>query len=428
MDLFSREQTHCRFCGVKLPEPFLRLGNQPLANNLCETPYDTVPLASLSLIHCAECGLVQLDTVVDPKVLFGHYLYTPAANTQLVAHFQHAAEELIERYEMQPGDLVIDIGSNDGTLLRFFKQRGMRVIGIEPARNLAIPTAQSGIPTFNEYFGPTVVRHILADYGQAKLILATNSFAHINNIHAVVQGVSQLLQANGLFVVEAPGLLEDIERGNPDHIYHEHLSFLSVQPMKYLMAKHSMSLIDVQEIPSHGGSLRFISQHTGGPYSMTSSITERSLREDPLRDTATFIDFNERVMQIRYDLVEAVRSAGVVAGYGAPAKATVLITFCNFTARDIAYIVDDSPLKQGMYIPGTDIRIVSRDQATPVDTMVVFPWDVKDAILPKLVGLCKQAIIPIPRIEVVPVEEAQEGRQESQERVRQPGRHRRATQ
>jgi hypothetical protein len=426
-----RVHQHCRVCSTLLPQAFFNLGMQPLANNLYSTAEESLnaPRYPLALTRCpnSTCGLVQLTAVVDPDLLFGEYLYTPSQSKTFVRHFHDMGFALTERLGLGYDDLVVDIGSNDGLLLSFFRDNGSHVLGIEPASNLALQANQNGVPTLNAFFTGETAKSISRSplYGKARLITATNVFAHMNEWHDFCRGITELLADDGVLVIEAPGLLEMVEQGTFDLIYHEHANYLALQPLRNLFAQHDLYLFDVEENTIHGGSLRLFVQHAAAHKQWGNGddrVVERLKKEHEGITDATLAALDDRAQDVAEDLhaaipiYAAIKSPAFFIGYGAPAKATVLINYCELTSSEIPMVADDSPLKQGKFIPGTNIAIVAPDVAFPhndggagLPTAVIFPWNVADDILPKLRGRASAAIIPMPDVKVVNLaEEADE--------------------
>ena len=386
--------THCKVCCAPLPPPYLDLGNQPPANNLVAMVDHSTGEGSatypLAVTVCSVCDLSQLTYAVDPETLFSHYLYTPSQGNFFKQHFKQMAEDLIRDLALLPGDRVVDIGSNDGLLLSYFQDAGMLVTGVEPAQNLAAAANKAGIPTLNLFWGkgalPMAPR-------SANLITATNVFAHVENLHEFVSAVEEALTPQGTFVFEVAGLLEMVNHGTIDLVYHEHLYYWSLSPLHRLFELYGLTLIDIKPVPSHGGSIRVFVQRAGSGDGDSPSISrifdrvydearlaDRAIKELPLAAQAIHAS-------LRWQLASLVGKK--VVGYGAPAKATVLVNYCSFTSRSLSYIVDDNPLKQGHYIPGSDIPIYGSEQLTidPPDAVLIFPWNVASDIRPKLEAL-----------------------------------------
>lgn len=401
----------CRICSSELPPPFLDLGVQTMANALCNGSADhTDPAFPLRLLRCGECGLVQLDTVVDPAVLFSKYWYTPDQSSSFRAHFDGLAEDLTARFRYEIGKaiwvdgLVVDIGSNSGLFLKYLKARNWRVLGVDPAENLAQQATADGIPTIAKFWSEETAREILAQHGPASIITACNVFAHTPDLAGFVKGVKIALAPGGAFVIEAPSLPVMLRDGLWDTNYHEHYSMLSTRPVERLVRQHGLRLESVENIPIHGGSLRYTIRHvdSAGP---SLAVWERIRREVSECRVEACAEFAANAAASRDSLQRLVRDlkagGNLIAGYGAPAKATVLINYCGFTSGDIAWICDDSLLKQGRFLPGSHIPVVHPDRLVTdkPDAVIVFPWNVFRDILPKLPkGI--SAITPLPKLTV----------------------------
>jgi novobiocin biosynthesis protein NovU/D-mycarose 3-C-methyltransferase len=374
---------------------------QPLANNLVAEPWEgeRFPLAVTS---CRRCELSQLTVVVDPPEMFEYYRYVTGANQPLVKHFQSLATTIAARASLsyRHNPLCVDIGSNDGTLLSFLKEWGARVVGVDPAQNLAAIANSAGIPTYPRFFGKAAAEAVVADHGQATVITACNVFAHCPDIHDVMAGVRHLLAKDGIFIIEAPGLLEMLTQGTFDLIYHEHVSYLSLRPLMKLFDQYGMEIVDVQEVEVHGGSIRVFAKYAGEGNPVNARVYDRADREVILAHSDTYLAFADRAARVRSGLVQEIGRYKRVIGHGAPAKATVLINYCKLSSNDVAYIVDDAPIKQGMYVPGSDIKIVgAQDDDGDHDAVIVFPWNMADYIINKRGK--GQYIVPMPDVRSV---------------------------
>ncbi len=404
----QNNHTQCRVCQTNLPPPFLDLGGQPLANNLSDTPNADVARYPLALTQCPSCHLVQLNHVVPKEEMFSHYLYTPSQSKTFVEHFTRMAKHLTEHLKLEAGDLVCDVGSNDGLLLSKYPE-GIRVLGIEPASNIA---ELASVPTTNGYWTPGLATQILATGGHAKLITANNVFAHIDNWKEFIEGVNILLSDDGTLVIEAPGLLEMLTSGTYDLIYHEHLSYLSLDPLIQFFYNHGFYLYRVEEVPIHGGSLRlFVKRRRvgmGGKGKISDGTVGARLTKEvhaKLHKPSALQDFAAKVSENRQAFLDLLRSNPVpTAGYTAPAKATVMISYCGLDSKDIAYIIEDAKWKQGKYVPGTDIQILSPQDVTAYpERFVIFAWNIYSDLLPKIEGICEAVIIPMPKARLLEI-------------------------
>lgn len=407
-DLY-RKQT-CRYSEEVLPKPFLELGNQPLANNYVEPGKDHSDefKCPLSLVRAPESGLVQLSHVVPPQRMFEHYLYVSSTTQTFRDHFAEYAASVRAKIKSEvTKPLAVDIGSNDGLLVSCYTRQGMQGVGVDPAKNLAEAANKAGHETLNRYFDEESVRLITEKYGKAYAVSANNVFAHIDDIHAVCRNVKNLLHDDGLFVIEFPYLITMLEEMLFDMIYHEHLSYIAVKPLSYLLDKFGLQIFHIDRVSSHGGSLRVFIQKTGA-YRPVSPIVKEMIAkevEGGYLEQKAYDEFAARVMKIKSDfraLIAGFRKAGKkIAGYGAPAKASTLLNFYELSADDVVYVVDDNPLKQGLLIPGVHIPVVpsSRLNEDTPDVIIIFAWNFAAEILKKIGHFADhgtQFVLPLP--------------------------------
>ncbi len=386
----------------------LELEPTPPANEFVRSDAPEQEKFPLYLARCRSCGHVQLPVVVDPQRLFGSYVYVSGTSPAFVEHFRRYAESLIRELELQPGDLVVDVGSNDGTLLRFFKEAGMRVIGVDPAEDIAARATEAGIETYPCFFDRKVARTIHAKHGPAALVVANNVFAHADDLHEIALAARDMLDLNrGRFVFEVQYLVDLVEKCLFDMVYHEHLSYHSLEPLLPFFQSIAMSVVDVEHVETHGGSIRV----TVSPRKTTpaSSRVEGFLRieEAALADDA-FAHMKRKIEEARnlmFGFFEEERRAGhIVVGYGAPAKLTTLCYEFGITRRDVAVVFDDSPWKQGLLTPGTLIPVGApllkgADMLLPVpNSVVIFAWNFAEPIAAKLrgAGFKGRIVAPLP--------------------------------
>lgn len=407
----SIHKTTCRICKSSDLVLFLSLGDQPPANEFLAR--DKISLGEkypLDVYFCRSCSLVQLLDIVSAEKIFTHnYSYFSSTSAPLVRHFEEYAADISKRF-LKSGDLVVDIGSNDGVLLQFFKGTH-RVLGIEPSENVAQIARQKGVKTVSEFFTADSAAKIAEKYGKAAVICANNVFAHIDDIDGIVRGIKVLLKPDGVYVFEAHYLLDLIEKKEFDTIYHEHLCYYSLKPLMTLFERFDMEIFDVERQDVHGGSIRVcVRNKTGKSVGENVGNLLRLEEEAGLHSEQRFVGFQKEVEAIRTKLVDLVRgftAAGkMVVGYGAPAKGNTLLNYCAFTRDDLAYITDTTPHKIGLLTPGSHIPVVSPDMLktqTP-DYVLLLAWNYKDFILEKEKGLRDRGtkfIIPIPRVEIV---------------------------
>ena len=403
----------CRLCGGADLELVLGLAPTPPANafvgkEAVGAPQQVFPL---DVFLCKDCSHLQLLDVVDPAHLFENYVYVSGTSPVFVDHFRRYADDVITRLAPPTDGLVVDIGSNDGTLLEFFKEGGRRVLGIDPARDVAAAANAKGIETLVGFFTPERARAIRDSYGPASVITANNVFAHADDLAGILAGVRHLLAPDGVFAFEVSYLVDVYAKTLFDTIYHEHLAYHSVKPLRAFLARGGMEMIEGVRVDSHGGSLRAIAQHADGPRPMDDSVAELTALEDELGlgRATTWVDFAKRINALKEELgslIGGLKAAGkTVAGYGAPAKATTLMHHFGLGPDVIDFIVDDSPLKQGLYTPGHHIPVLPSAAIAErrPDYLLILAWNFAGPIMDKQAAYKAAGghfIIPLPRIEV----------------------------
>jgi SAM-dependent methyltransferase len=404
----------CRLCGSRHLTEVVKLAPTPPANAFVpeselESAQERFPL---DVFFCEDCAHVQLLDVVDPRVLFEHYVYVSGTSPVFVKHFEDYAGFVMERFKPVAGGLVLDIGSNDGTLLSFFQKAGMRVLGIDPAQEISADATSRGIPTICGFFGADKGAEIAASHGKAEVITANNVFAHIDDLSGVVDGVRGLLSPSGVFVFEVSYLVDVFENTLFDTIYHEHLDYHSVKPLVRFFAAKGMELVEAIRVGSHGGSLRGIAQLKNGPHQVGASVAEAVALEETLGldKAATLSRFAADIEALGAELNALLRKLKAegkrIGGFGAPAKATTLMYHFGIGPDLVDFIIDDSPLKQGLFSPGMHIPVVSSADgfAKKPDYLVILAWNFAQAIIGKNAAFREAGgkfIIPIPKVEVV---------------------------
>jgi len=404
----------CRLCGSRKLTEVLALTPTPPANAFvsAEAVGDDQPTFPLDVYFCEDCAHVQLLDVVDPELLFANYVYVSGTSPVFVKHFRDYAESVIDAYApAASGGLVIDIGSNDGTLLAQFQEMGLRVLGIDPARKIAAAATANGIETLPAFFTEALAADIEASHGQAQVITANNVFAHADNLADIADGISSLLSPDGVFVFEVSYLVDVFENTLFDTIYHEHLAYHSVKPLVGFLASHGLALIAAERVSSHGGSLRGIAQRTGGPHPVAASVKERIDHEANLglHEAGTLRQFGAKIddikEQLRSVLSDLKHRGKTVAGFGAPAKATTLMYHFDIGPDLIDFIVDDSPLKQGLYSPGMHIPVLGSEAIydRKPDAIVILAWNFADPIMSNHGRYLEQGgrfVVPLPSVEI----------------------------
>lgn len=405
--------SRCRVCRGENLWEFLDLGDQPPSNALLRPAQalEHEPKYPLRVAACTDCDLIQLTHVVAPALLFpADYVYRSSVSAAMTAHFAALAREVADRFVPKNG-LVVEIGSNDGTLLRSLLGRDLRVLGVDPARNLALEATASGVPTLPEFFNAAVGEAIRREHGPASAIHANNVMAHVDDVHGVVKGVAALLAEDGVFVVEAPYAVDMLEHSEFDTIYHEHMSYVAVGPFARLFREHGLEVIEVQHQAVHGGTIRVFAA-PAGRRPVHPSVGEHLDLEKRigLSSPETLTSFARRAANLRRTLcalVDDVRATGKrVVGYTAPAKGNVLLNYCRLGPDRIEYLADATPAKQGLLSPGMHIPIVPPDhfRADRADYAILLAWNHRAEILAKESEFRARGgkfIVPLPTFEVV---------------------------
>ncbi len=404
----------CRLCGGRGLARVLALEPTPPANAFVTKPAKNTDQERfpLDVFLCEGCGHVQLLDVVDPKVLFENYVYVSGTSPVFVKHFEDYANDVVSRFSPEPGGLAVDIGSNDGTLLGFFAKAGLKVLGIDPAKDIAKRATEAGTETLNAFFTPDLARKIAAERGPAAIITANNVFAHIDDLTGVAEGVRTLLAGDGVFIFEVSYLLDVFEKTLFDTIYHEHLAYHSVKPLVRFLGANGLEMIEAVGIPSHGGSLRAMVQLKGGPRPVGKSVGAAIAAEEKagLDKAATFHGFSEKIEGLKSELSTLLRGlkaeGKTIAGFGAPAKATTLMYHFGIGPEVIDFIIDDSPLKQGLFTPGMHIPVLGSEAITTrnPDVLLILAWNFAPAIIEKNAAFRDAGgrfIIPLPQVEMI---------------------------
>ncbi len=401
-------EKNCRVCGNSSLKKILSLGRTPLANNLIsQESLGKEELFPLELMYCSNCHLCQLSYVTPPEKLFKHYVYVTSTTETFKQHFKNMALRLIKEFNPGPASLVVDIGSNDGLMLKHIKEQGIRVMGVEPAENIASIARTEGIDTVCDFFNETVVNDIIRIKGKANIITASNVFAHVGDIKTLTHNVKNLLAENGVFVIEVQYLLDTLQKLTFDNIYHEHLSYFSVISLSEFFKRQNMEIFKIEHQDSHGGSIRVFTQVSPGKNAIESSVNEfiEKERKFGLDKIETYEDFAEKVYGVRTrfkKFVEELKANNKrIIGYGAPAKATTFLNFCGVDKNTIDYIIEDNALKHGLIVPGVQIPIVSRailEKDNP-DYVAILAWNFANEIVKKNQSLLDKGVeffIPSP--------------------------------
>lgn len=400
-------RTACRLCGSAALSDALALSATPPANAFAKTETEAraQPRYPLTLKHCGECGHLQLVDVIDPGVLFRDYVYVSGTSPSFVDHFRRYADTVAAKATLSKGDFVVDIGSNDGTFLRFFQDLGFIVLGVDPAEKIAAAANQAGVPTQCGFFDTSRARRIREEHGTARLVTANNVFAHVDDLAGIVEGVREVLDEDGLFVFEVSYLVDVIQGTLFDTIYHEHLDYHRVAPLRLFFKRLGMTLVDVERVATHGGSLRGFAAM--GERAESRFVEELSELETDLGldNAATLRAFqskiNETGTELKTLLSGLLADGKKIAAYGAPAKATTLMHQFGLDHTMVSYVVDDSSWKQGLYTPGIGIPVVSAAtlETDPVDYLLILAWNFADPIINKNKSFADTGgrfIVPLP--------------------------------
>ena len=407
--------TNCRICNTPLPAPFLDFGEMPLANSFLAGPDDfsTERSYPLAVAGCSGCGLVQLNYVVPAEQLYRDYIYVSSTSDGVRRHAQYLAETLIRQYGWRSSDFIVEVASNDGTVLQAFKQQGVKVLGIEPARNIASIANASGIPTIAEFFNAQSAETVVGEHGRASAIFGRHVFAHVDDVHEFMEAVKLCLADDGVFLIEVPYLGDFLDHLEFDTVYHEHLSYISLGAMEHLCSLHGMELVDVEPISLHGGSVVIHMRRTTAgakPSDRLTRLLERE-RQSRMSDPQRLKQFAADVKgwKTRFDgLIRQLRESGAsLIGYGAAAKGNTLLNYCAAEAKSLRYILDRSSHKHGRYTPGTHIRVEDVDywkkNGRPTH-MVILAWNFKDEIMAQMKAFSDgggRFVIPIPEPTVI---------------------------
>lgn len=385
---------------------------QPLANALTPEINPDEPRFPLALCSCPNCGLIQLTRVVSPEIMFTNYFYFSSVSARMEEHFAAYADDIAKRFVPEDG-LVVEIGSNDGILLKSLVGRPVRILGVDPAENVASVARKQGVPTLARFFGEVVARAIKEDVGPAAVIIANNVFAHIDDLDSVMRGIYILLDDNGTFVIETPHVAMMLENLEFDTVYHEHLSYFGVRALSALFDRFGFEIFDVRRQTVHGGSIRvFVRRKGQGGSPISDAVAEFLKAEDRagVSNRLRLDAFAREVAALRDQLkglINNLRAKGRrIAGYGAPAKGTVLLNYCSFGTNQIEYLVDATPAKQGRFSPGMHIPIKPPEflHADMPDYALLLAWNHREEILEKESRWRRAGgrfIIPIPRVEIV---------------------------
>jgi len=404
----------CRICKSQKLFKFIDLGPMPIPNGFLEEKdlNKTESKYELSCLICENCELVQLSNIVNPDLMFKNYVYVPSVSMMMMDNFRDLSLQAYNDFGLNQDSLVVDIGSNDGSLLLFFKGHGTRVLGVDPAENLAKIAKMKGIPTEVKLFNSKNAKILKNKYGQADVITATNVVAHINDLHDFFEGVSDLLSKNGVLITEFPYLVELIRGNEFDTIYHEHLSYFALKPWLKLVESNDFEIIRLKKLSTHGGSIRLTHRRKAGKNKKTNSKIDFLIaqEESDFYNKKTLRGFATRVATLKIELLNLLnnlkKKGKRIVGYGAAAKGNILTNYFNIGPEILDYIVDSTPYKQGLFTPGKHIPVYAENRLT-IDRpnyVLILAWNFADEIIEKEKDFRKNGgkfIIPIPKLKIV---------------------------
>ena len=406
----------CRFCKSELRHTFVDLGMSPL----CESYLRLEQLNQMECFYplhvfvCEKCFLVQLEEFVSPDSIFTEYAYFSSYSNSWLEHCRHYTDQMLERFRLSGKSLVVELASNDGYLLQYFVQKNVPVLGIEPAANVAKVAEEKNVPTVVKFFGKQVAAELAAEGKQADLLVGNNVLAQVPDLDDFVAGMKLLLKPRGVLTLEFPHLLKLMEENQFDTIYHEHFSYFSFLTAKEILGAYGLVLFDVEELPTHGGSLRVFGRHCEDDSKpITSRVTELSAREEAvgLKRLESYCSFAEKVKKTKRQLLECLIGAKQahksIAGYGAPGKGNTLLNYCGVGTDFIDYTVDRNPFKHGRFTPGTHIPIYAPERIfqTRPDYVLILPWNLKNEIMQQMARIREwggKFIVPIPEATICP--------------------------
>lgn len=413
-DKLTDKAPPCRFCGNPLHHTFVDLGMSPL----CESFLSQEQLNHMEAFYplhvrvCDQCFLVQLEAYVSPEHIFTEYAYFSSYADTWLKQCKAYTDQMVERFNLDETSQVVELASNDGYLLQYFVEKQIPCLGVEPATNIAKVAIAKGVPTLNEFFGQECARKLVQQGKQADLVAANNVLAHVPDLNDFVAGIKILLKPQGVFTGEIQHLMRLMEANQFDTIYHEHFCYHTFTTLEKIFAAHGMTLFDVEELPTHGGSIRIYACHQDDS---TKSVSDRALELKQREQTAGFTsierytNFEEQVRETKRKLLDFLikvkRDGKTVVGYGAPGKGNTLLNYCGIRTDFLDYTVDRNPYKHGKYLPGTHIPIFppSKIHETKPDYVLILPWNFKDEIMEQMSGIRNwggQFVVPIPEVYV----------------------------
>lgn len=406
----------CRFCKTELTHVFIDLINSPASNSFLSKEQLNEPetFYPLKIYTCHKCFLVQVDEYKKSDAIFNsEYVYFSSYSTSWLKHAKAYTEKMIERFGLNNKSKVVEIASNDGYLLQYFHEKKIPVLGIEPTANTAAVAQEKGIETIVDFFGVRLAKELVSKNIFADVLLGNNVLAHVPDINDFVGGMSILLAPQGVITMEFPHLMQLVDNNQFDTIYHEHFSYLSFTTVQKIFAAQNLELFDVEEIPTHGGSLRIYAKHFSDDSKQITDNVHRLLKKEAVKglDTLHYYNgFQKKALKVKIDLTEFLinckRQGKTVAAYGAAAKGNTLLNYCGIKNDLIDYVVDANPHKQNKWLPASHIPVVNEEylKNNKPDYVIILPWNLKDEITQQLSYIRQwggQFVVPIPRLQII---------------------------
>ncbi|HEX8965061.1 MAG TPA: class I SAM-dependent methyltransferase [Patescibacteria group bacterium] len=404
---------HCRSCNSSNLVSFLNLGYVPLAGGFLtsQSQFKNEFYYPLEVCFCKNCFLVQTNNVVNKDILFKNYFYHTSAIKTLVDHFNNTAETIQMLLHNVQKPLVVEIGCNDGMLLKALHEKTITAVGVDPASNIVLPLIKKKFSIINDYFTETVANKIKKEFGKADIIFSSNTLAHIENIHAVFEGIKNLLKPEGILIFEVHYLDSILQGLQYDMIYHEHQYYYSVLALKNLLQQHNLEIFHVEPISIHAGSMRYFVKLKNSKKKITKAVKDIIKQERKMRynKVQTYLTYGKKVLKTKKDLLAIIKKIKQknkkIAGYGASGRSSVIMNYCDLDNSVLEAVIDDSQAKQGTYTPGMHVKIVDNSFIYKnIDYILLFAWSFKNEIMPKLKKFRKEGgkvIIPLPKPKIV---------------------------
>ena len=405
---------YCKFCNVPLTQKLVDLGMAPLANSFLSSDMlaSEEPKYPLRVFVCSNCLLIQTEEYETSEKIFSDYLYFSSYSQTWLRHAEDYVNMMITRFGFDKKSQIIEIASNDGYLLQYFKKKKIPILGVEPAANVAKVAEKKGIPTIIKFFGIDTAKELVLKGTWADLLIGNNVLAHVPRLNDFVAGMKIILKQNGIITMEFPHLLQLIQDNQFDTIYHEHFFYFSLHTVQKIFSYHGLSIFDVDELPTHGGSLRIYATHTENnelPVSNNINKLIQKEKEYGLTTLSTYTNFQNKVDTIRENIrqffINAKNAGKKIVCYGAAAKGNTLLNYCGIGSDLVEYVVDLSPYKQGLYLPGVHIPVYDpkKIHETKPDYVLILPWNLKDEIMQQLSYIRSwggRFVVPIPEVKI----------------------------